>query len=252
MDNFSDPFTRKTLQEEPGVAREQTEQSQSPVVSEVPETATIQNNFMDKELVDQVGQLTRSLHNSLRELGFDERLEKITAEVPEAQDKLTYVASKTEQAAERVLNATEIAIPIQDRLSSEAINLSQQWKEALEAQQTIPLDKEKFRNLLIQTLTYLDEVPKQANTTNSYLMEIIMAQDFQDLTGQVIKKVTKLVQDLEVELLQLLVKNKNAIKNKENEPNDGLTNGPVVNPEKRNDVVSNQNQVDDLLASLGF
>jgi chemotaxis protein CheZ len=79
-------------------------------------------------------------------------------------------------------------------------------------------------------------------------MEITMAQDFQDLTGQVIKKVTRMVQDLEVELLQLLVNN--APKNKN--PDDGLTNGPVINPEKRSDVVSNQNQVDDLLASLGF
>ncbi|GJL71864.1 MAG: protein phosphatase CheZ [Nitrosomonas sp.] len=252
MDNPSDLFTRKTLQEEPGVAWKQTEQSQSVVNTNTPETKTIDNRVMDNELVDQVGQLTRALHNSLRELGYDERLEKITAEVPEAQDKLTYVAAKTEQAAERVLNATEMAMPIQDRLSSEAMNLSQQWKEALEAQQNTPVDTEKFRNLLIQTLAYLDEVPKQANATNSYLMEIIMAQDFQDLTGQVIKKVTRMVQDLEVELLQLLVKNKKATENKKNDASEGLVNGPVINPDKRSDVVSNQNQVDDLLASLGF
>lgn len=225
------------------------EQSPSAFCASTPKTETINNSpRVESELVDQVGQLTRALHNSLRELGYDERLEKFSAEVPEAQDKLTYVASKTEQAAERVLNATEIAMPIQNKLSSEAIKLSQQWKEALETQQTTPLDTEKFRNLLIQTLTYLDEVPKQAETTNSYLMEITMAQDFQDLTGQVIKKVTRMVQDLEVELLQLLVNN--APKNKN--PDDGLTNGPVINPEKRSDVVSNQNQVDDLLASLGF
>lgn len=225
------------------------EQSPSAFCAGTPKTETINNSpRVESELVDQVGQLTRALHNSLRELGYDERLEKFSAEVPEAQDKLTYVASKTEQAAERVLNATEIAMPIQNKLSSEAIKLSQRWKEALETQQTTPLDTEKFRNLLIQTLTYLDEVPKQAETTNSYLMEITMAQDFQDLTGQVIKKVTRMVQDLEVELLQLLVNN--APKNKN--PDDGLTNGPVINPEKRSDVVSNQNQVDDLLASLGF
>lgn len=225
------------------------EQSPSAFCAGTPKTETINNSpRVESELVDQVGQLTRALHNSLRELGYDERLEKFSAEVPEAQDKLTYVASKTEQAAERVLNATEIAMPIQNKLSSEAIKLSQRWKEALETQQTTPLDTEKFRNLLIQTLTYLDQVPKQAETTNSYLMEITMAQDFQDLTGQVIKKVTRMVQDLEVELLQLLVNN--APKNKN--PDDGLTNGPVINPEKRSDVVSNQNQVDDLLASLGF
>lgn len=251
MDNPQDTFSQKTLPETPGAAWKQTEPYPTDdTIVDASEAETIDNDTIEKALVDQVGQLTRTLHNSLRELGYDKRLEKITAEVPEAQDKLSYVATKTEQAAERVLNATEIAMPIQNKLSSEAINLSQQWNKALEAQQSIPLDTEKFRDLLIQTLTYLDTVPKHTETTNSYLMEIIMAQDFQDLTGQVITKVTRMVQDLEVELLQLLVKN--ATKNKKNSANDGLLNGPVINPEKRNDIVSNQNQVDDLLASLGF
>jgi len=250
MDNSPNTLSQQTLSEESDTTWKQKEPSQSAIIVDTSETEKIEDGTVKKELVDQVGQLTRTLHNSLRELGYDKRLEKITAEVPEAQDKLSYVASKTEQAAERVLSATEIAMPIQEKLSSEAIKLSQQWNEALETQQSLPADTEKFRHLLIQTLTYLDEVPKQTETTNSCLMEIMMAQDFQDLTGQVIKKVTKMVQDLEVELLQLLVNN--ASKNKKDNTDNGLLNGPVISPEKRNDVVTNQNQVDDLLASLGF
>ena len=251
MDNSQNTLSQKTLSEEPNTTWKQTEPSQSAIIVDTPETENNKDSTVKKELVDQVGQLTRTLHNSLRELGYDKRLEKITVEVPEAQDKLSYVASKTEQAAERVLSATEIAMPIQEKLSSEAIKLSQQWNEALETQQSLPADTEKFRNLLIQTLAYLDEIPKQAEITNAHLMEIMMAQDFQDLTGQVIKKVTKMVQDLEVELLQLLVNN--ASKDKKDSTDNGLLNGPVINPEKRgNDVVTNQNQVDDLLASLGF
>ena len=203
----------------------------------------------DKKVIDQIGQLTRNLHDSLRELGYDKRLEAIAAEVPEAQDKLSYVATKTEQAAERTLNATEIAMPIQDKLSADAIHLSEQWKQAFEIHQTNP-DTEKFKILLIDTLQYLDKVPEQTSATNAQLIEIMMAQDFQDLTGQVIKKITHMVQGLERDLIDLLLANVPSKKNAA--VDEGLMNGPITNPEKRNDVVCNQDQVDDLLASLGF
>lgn len=203
----------------------------------------------DKKVIDQIGQLTRTLHDSLRELGYDKRLESIASEVPEAQDKLSYVATKTEQAADRTLNATEIAMPIQEKLSTDAIHLSEQWKQAFETQQATP-DTEKFKTLLIDTLHYLDNVPAQANATNAQLLEIMMAQDFQDLTGQVIKKITHMVQSLEKDLIELLLANVPA--KKVTTVEEGLLNGPVINPEKRNDVVCNQDQVDDLLASLGF
>lgn len=203
----------------------------------------------DKKVIDRIGQLTRNLHDSLRELGYDKRLEAIASEVPEAQDKLSYVASKTEQAAERTLNATEIAMPIQEKLSTEAILLSKQWKDALETQQT-QIDTEKFKMLLINTLAFLDNIPEKTTATNTQLLEIMMAQDFQDLTGQVIKKITHMVQSLERDLIDLLLANVAA----KNKPmiTDGLLNGPVTNPEKRDDIVCNQDQVDDLLASLGF
>ncbi len=204
----------------------------------------------NRKVIDQIGQLTRNLHDSLRELGYDKRLESIAAEVPEAQDKLSYVASKTEQAAQRTLNATEIAMPIQEKLSSDAAHLSEQWKHALETQQAHP-NTDIFRTLLIDTLDYLDKVPEYTNATNAQLMEIMMAQDFQDLTGQVIKKITNMVQSLEKDLIDLLLEN---VSNKKAPvaANEGFLNGPVTNPEKQTDVVCNQDQVDDLLASLGF
>jgi chemotaxis protein CheZ len=219
---------------------------------QIVETTNIEENELtatDKKVIDQIGQLTRNLHDSLRELGYDRRLEAIAAEVPEAQDKLSYVATKTEQAAERTLNATEIAMPIQDKLSADAIHLSEQWKQAFEIHQTNP-DTEKFKTLLIDTLQYLDKVPEQTNATNAQLMEIMMAQDFQDLTGQVIKKITHMVQSLEKDLIDLLLAN--VPTKKITAADEGLMNGPVTNPEKCNDVVCNQDQVDDLLASLGF
>ena len=205
----------------------------------------------DKNAIDQIGQLTRNLHDSLRELGYDKRLEEITSSVPEAQDKLSYVVSKTQQAAERALMATETAMPIQEKLSEEAFNLSEQWKKALESNQT-DQNSEVFKILLIDTLSYLDSVPQKTSATNEQLLEIMMAQDFQDLTGQVIKKITHMVQSLERNLVQLLLTHVPVTAQKSSVVNEGLMNGPVTNPEKENDVVCNQDQVDDLLASLGF
>jgi chemotaxis protein CheZ len=205
-----------------------------------------------RTIIDQVGHLTRSLHNSLRELGYDRRLESLAAEVPEAQDKLSYVAIKTEQAADRTLNATEIAMPIQEKLSSEAAQLSEKWKNAFEEQKAQP-DTEKFKLLLIETLSYIDKVPERADATNAQLMEIMMAQDFQDLTGQVIKTITTMVQRLEQDLLQLLLANVLPEKRQtQTDDSASLMNGPVTNPDKTPGTVSNQDQVDDLLASLGF
>ncbi|SET32285.1 chemotaxis protein CheZ [Nitrosomonas marina] len=211
---------------------------------------TTRSNEEDRNILDQVGCLTRNLHNSLRELGYDKRIESLVSEVPEAQDKLAYVATKTEQAAERVLNATETTMPIQEKLSLEATQLSEKWKLAFEEQRLQP-NTEKFKQLLIETLSFIDRVPEQTDATNAQLMEIMMAQDFQDLTGQVIKKITHMVQRLEHDLVQLLLANVPPA-NKQKVINEGLLNGPVTNPEKSSEAVTNQDQVDDLLASLGF
>jgi chemotaxis protein CheZ len=223
----------------------------------IPETSGKQPGAVDEaggngaeSVICRVGQLTRALHDNLRELGYDRRLEKAASEVPEARDRLAYVAVMTEQAAERSLNATEIARPIQDGLAAEASGLSGRWQQLVDGQGSGQLDSDAFKQLVTQTRNYLDDVPRRTNATNAQLMDIMMAQDFQDLTGQVIKKITEMVKNLERELVRLLLDNIPA--DKKSETGTGLLNGPVVNPEGRSDVVTNQNQVDDLLASLGF
>ena len=201
------------------------------------------------KVIDQVGQLTRALHDSLCELGYDRRLEQVASAVPDAQDRLAYIAVMTQQAAERALGATEIAKPIQDKLAADAAGLSALWAQAMD-NQSGQIDAETFKNLVMQTRNYLDDVPTQTNATNAQLLEIMMAQDFQDLTGQVIKKITQMVKTLEQELVHLLVDN--VAVEKRNEANSRLMNGPVINAKGRSDIVTDQNQVDDLLASLGF
>lgn len=207
------------------------------------ESAGMCNN--DK-VYSQLGQMTRSLHDTLRELGYDKALETAAASIPDARDRLTYIATMTEQAAERALNATEVARPIQDKLASEASALSQKWQLMFDKQ----LNVDKFKELATQTRKYLDEVPDQTRATNAQLTEIMMAQDFQDLTGQVIKKVIELAQQIEQQMVKLLVETIPPARMAEVNP--GLLNGPVINAQGRNDVVTSQGQVDELLDSLGF
>lgn len=221
------------------------------VSSETPHGAAAQaardadDSNMDKVL-SRVGQLTRVLHNNLREISYDKLIEKAAEAIPDARDRLNYIATMTEQAALRVLNATDVAQPIQDKLAEDAKGLSTQWHKLHERQ----LSVDQFKDLVSRTRTYLDDVPSQTGATNAQLMEIMMAQDFQDLTGQVIKKITDMVQSVEQELVQLLLDH--IPPEKRSDPNHSLLNGPVVNPEGRNDVVTGQNQVDELLESLGF
>jgi chemotaxis protein CheZ len=203
-------------------------------------------------VIHRVGQLTRVLHDSLRELGYDRLIAEAAASIPDARDRLSYVAMMTEQAATRALNATEVARPIQEELGDQARKLSDLWTRMHARELTF----EQFKGLLDDTRSYLGGVPAKTEATNAQLTEIMMAQDFQDLTGQVIKKITDIVHRLESEMVQLLLdaippeKRHEPVAAKKPEPTS-LLNGPVITPQG-NDVVTSQNQVDDLLESLGF
>jgi chemotaxis protein CheZ len=197
-------------------------------------------------VINRIGHLTRMLHDALRELGYDRLLEQTAAAIPDARDRLDYVVKMTEQAAVRALNAIEAAQPIQDRLRDDAEQLSAQWQKLFDQQLSVG----EFKVLVDDTRDYLADVPKRTGATNDQLLEIMMAQDFQDLTGQVIKRITKLATDLEQQLVHLLVDL--VPTDVRGEIDNGLLNGPVVNAAAARDVVTSQNQVDELLASLGF
>jgi chemotaxis protein CheZ len=200
----------------------------------------------DGTVFSQIGHLTRKLHDTLRELGYDKTLEKAVEAIPDTRDRLDYIAKMTEQAAVRVLTATEVAQPIQDKLEAKSKELAQQWQSVFDNK----LGVEEFKQLAAQTRDFLKDVPSQTKATNAQLMEIMMAQDFQDLTGQVIKKTLAMAQSMEHDMLQLLI----AVTplEKKVEVDASLLNGPVINSVGRSDVVTSQQQVDDLLESLGF
>lgn len=197
------------------------------------------------EMLTRIGHVTRALHDNLSGLGFDKMLEQVASEIPDARDRLNYVARMTEQAAERVLNATDEATPLQTDMAAAAAALEKRWTEVMER----PSLKSEYNAQVQETLDFLKLTDKNTAATKALLMDIMMAQDFQDLTGQVIKKITSLAQDLEKQLVQVLVDfSPQAVKKEE----ETLMNGPQIDPHNTVDVVASQEQVDDLLDSLGF
>jgi len=193
------------------------------------------------DVFNRLGQITRQLHETLREFGSSKVLEDTARAIPDERQRLPYIVQMTEQATSRVLNATEIARPIQDALHSQSKALGERWEKVF-ANQLSPVE---FKVLAADTHTFLQAMPKQINTTNEQLLEIMKARDFQDLTGQVIKKVTDLTQNMESQLLSLLVEAMPA------EVRAGVP-ARLLNGPGRSDIVNSQSQVDELLESLGF
>ncbi len=199
------------------------------------------------EFMRRIGHMTRALHESLRGLGLDKLIAKAATDIPDARDRLDYVARLSEQAAQKVLNATDAAGPLQDRIDAQSGALEKSWQGLLDQPAATEAD---WRTLAAHSVAAMQQSRLDAANTKAHLMDIMMAQDFQDLTGQVITKVTSIAQNLEQQLVQMLVDF--APPEVKRDFGGGLLNGPQINPGGNSDVVSNQGQVDDLLDSLGF
>ncbi|QTO55535.1 protein phosphatase CheZ [Duffyella gerundensis] len=200
-----------------------------------------------QDIIGRIGSLTRMLRDSLRELGLDQAIAEAAEAIPDARDRLDYVVQMTAQAADRALNSVEAAQPHQDALENGAKHLQGRWDEWFEN----PIELTDARSLVSDTRAYLGEVPTHTSFTNSQLLDIMMAQDFQDLTGQVIKRMMDVIQEIERQLLMVLLENMPEANARQKRDNDSLLNGPQVNAAAPG-VVANQDQVDDLLDSLGF
>lgn len=212
------------------------------------------------DIVQRIGYLVCMLRNSMKELGLDKEVEKAAEAIPDARDRLSYIAVMTEQAAERALNAIDRAQPLQEKISDRARELDERWQAWFKD----PVELEQARELVTETRSFLAEAPDLADQTNKELLEIMMAQDFQDLTGQVIKRMMEVIREMEFQLLKVLLdsvsedeerpdlqRRTDEIKQAQERKTSSLLNGPQINTDEP-DVVASQDQVDDLLAELGF
>jgi len=191
-----------------------------------------------EDVLVRIGQLTRLLRNSMYELGLNQTIEQAAQAIPDARERLRYVARMTEQAATEVLGTIEAAQPLVDDHGRAMKTMLADLNEGKS------VDPDKLKTLLEQGI-------ESQNALSGYLMQIMMAQSFQDLTGQVITKMMALIGTIESELIDVLIQNAPPDAREQVNANEGLINGPQIDP-TRADVVSSQDQVDDLLSSLGF
>jgi chemotaxis protein CheZ len=204
-------------------------------------------NQHESLLFQEVGKLTRQLHDSLSIFGQDTRFPDLAENrIPNARERLSYVIEKTEESAHRTLNAVEEALPIAHELEENGRSMRQEWAKFTRRE----MDAEEFRQMSKRIESFLEAVESDAKDLNKGLSDVMMAQDFQDITGQIIRQVIELVQDMEEALVNVIRNSGSATKVKEDK--DISAEGPQVNQEDNPDVMSGQDEVDDLLSSLGF
>lgn len=203
------------------------------------EQALIDSNS-NKPIFDRLGGVVRILHDSMRELGYDRSLSDITSQITDAQGRLEHIATLTEQAANKVLNATDEGMPAQDDLAKKAKDIEDRWSSLFSGKMSI----DAFKVLSKDSQQFAKDTIASTEDEKARLLSIMMSQDFQDLTGQLIKKVVAITSAVERELTQILI-----------------DNAPVANREKAVELMSGpsapahameQDDVDNLLDSLGF
>lgn len=194
------------------------------------------------DVFQRLGEITRQLHSALNELGYTPKLKGAVDELPDARSRLQYIARLTGEAAEKVLNRVDEAKADQERVIAHS-------KQLLDTIQGVP----GLKWAMPELIEWSEKIQQDAVRTDQHLTEIMLAQDFHDLTGQVIRRVVTLAATIEEQLLALLVQAapQALVQNVVPKTAEPLA-GPIHDAEGRSDVVTNQAQVDDLLASLGF
>ena len=221
------------------------------------------NKARDHGLYQEIGKLTRELHNAIVNFQVDPHnphAQEIS-QISDATERLSYVVQMTEKAANRTMDLVEQSAPLVNDLGDEAKGLSVEWGKFMRRE----MGADAFRDLAKRIELFLARSERDSQKLSSQLNDILLAQDFQDLTGQVIKRVTQLVTEVERDLLKLMLMASHvdrfagiqhdmdalrAEQKQQKEPSRG--EGPQIHADKRDDVASSQDDVDDLLSSLGF
>jgi chemotaxis protein CheZ len=208
------------------------------------------------ELFAEVGKLTRQLHDSLKSFQVDPSIDSLLSEdIPDAKRRLTHVIDMTEQAANKTMDAVESCLPIADKLNSGIGTILPDWQRLMKRD----LKLGEFKELCHSLNTFLNQASMDANALQGSLTEVLMAQDYQDLTGQILRRVIELVREVEDSLIGLLTafghtnlpeQDRPVVVKKPKAGHEA--EGPIIDAELRDDVVSGQDDVDDLLSSLGF
>jgi len=208
----------------------------------------------ESDLFQELGKLTRQLHESLNNFEVDSKITNITeSEIPDAKARLNHVISMTENAANKTMDALDSAMPISEKLEKRSQEIHEEWSKFRSREMSV----DDFRKMSKKLDKFFPEIKDASQSMHSYMNDIMMAQDFQDLTGQIIRKVINLVQEVEdslVELIKLSGKKttEEEVKEISTQTSDSKGHGPQVPGIDHGSTVDSQDDVDELLSSLGF
>lgn len=211
------------------------------------------NQARESDLYHEVGKLTRELHESLNNFKMDGRLADIThKEMPDTRDRLNYVIETTEDAAHQTLTQIDATLPLATELKQTAEKIDDSWHRFRMRE----LSVDEFRALSREIEAYLPQVKTHAEAIHDNLSAMTMVQGFQDLTGQILRQVIDLVEEVETNLVRLVkvagAEQSSATDSKKRTDDPIKAEGPQINAKDNPNVVNNQDDVDDLLSSLGF
>jgi chemotaxis protein CheZ len=210
-------------------------------ISSVPNNS---NNSSNQDIhYESLGHVVRALHDALNWVGAGNILAEAANEFPNARERLNHVGKLTENAANTVISTVEAQLPGQHAIASDADHLLAKWDSStLNA-----LQPEQLNALAELTRAFIQNSKNRSIETQSALTSIMMAQDFQDLTGQLIIKIVDLLERTERDLLSILISGAPAGTISDQKKEDFL-----AGPGSVGGVQLDQSNVDDLLADLGF
>lgn len=200
-------------------------------------------------LFQELGKLTREFHDALATFRLDSRVSDMAEkDIPDARERLNHVITMTQNAADRTMNAVEHSLPLVQDIANVSVNLRAQWQRF----QKREMNAQEFRELAKSIDEFLGTTEVKSADLKAKLNDVLMAQDFQDLTGQIIKRVIKLVEDVEINLVNLIRLSSQKVIPVNVNHDSIKAEGPMVPGVKVNGALSGQDSVDDLLSSLGF
>lgn len=211
----------------------------------VGELTTIRESALFQEL----GKLTREIHESINSFGEDDRIAALAnVEIPDAKERLQYVVEKTDEAAHRTMTGVEASLKLIDGLKTESESIQQRWQLFKNRE----LSKEDFVQLSSDLELFFQHVEESSGGMGSHLTDVMLAQDYQDLTGQMIKRVITMVREVEEKLVHLVAISGAKVQENQSNVDDAKGHGPQLASADNAEVARSQDDVDDLLASLGF
>ena len=202
------------------------------------------------ELFGELRKLTSDLQSALDRFKLDPRLLTLAEkEVPDARHRLDHVLKLTDEAAHRTLDLVEEAAPLAERTARDAADIVEPWKRF--RSRSIAVDE--FQRMIERMDTFLSTTCADMEKVRGNLSEVLLAQGFQDLSGQIIRGVMKLVSELEhalSDLVRISRAGSRAAASPTEETRRGF--GPAIPGVNNGPAVSGQDDVDALLSGLGM